>query len=363
MPALRNKSAVPLNRGIGGKLKSAKAKIGGICSQAMSIWVKGRRSGSVGPETYAILGRCRSQAHMLKVGAGHRAAGSEAKAQTFEHRARRGLTAAQRLQRARELRGGRKAATTLRVPAGAPTAPGRSARPFGQHTQGLSKATSVFGPGAHDFGKRLFGPHVTREQVISLGGAPDDAHVEVLHIPGSNKIHLDITHPGYEVPQMRIIQRLPDGSVIVDNDEFILKEGFRGRQHADPAFHDLALRSIAREVETAHVLGVRRITAYAVRSNTRYIGYKVWPKYGFDGALSSPIKDRLATADLPPTARRARTIAELIKTTKGAQWWEQHGESIDLEFDLDRDSYSMKRLGGYLKKRLGPGKLNSGGPG
>lgn len=78
-----------------GKYVSAKSKTGNPqCSQAMSTWVRGRSSGSVPAEVFAILGKCRAQAHALKAGHHQRLAGNEAAAQVLEHRAATGKVGA-----------------------------------------------------------------------------------------------------------------------------------------------------------------------------------------------------------------------------------------------------------------------------
>lgn len=60
------------------------------------------------------------------------------------------------------------------------------------------------------------------------------------------------------------------------------------------------------------------------------IGYKVWPKMGFDGKLLSYHKDKLS-----PQYRSANTIQELYAMPGGRKEWEQNGSSIDLSLDLN----------------------------
>lgn len=94
----------------GGGLKSARAKIGGICSQAMSAFqlIRHGKAGeaSMGwSEAMSALGRCRSQAYHAGRAQRHREAGREALAQAIEHRVRTGRTVArERLEQAKALR-------------------------------------------------------------------------------------------------------------------------------------------------------------------------------------------------------------------------------------------------------------------
>lgn len=101
-----------------GKYVSAKSKTGNPqCSQAMSTWVRGRSSGSVPAEVFAILGKCRAQAHALKSGHLQRVAGNEARAQVLEHRAATGKVGAKnRSELAARLREQRAAKQTASKP-------------------------------------------------------------------------------------------------------------------------------------------------------------------------------------------------------------------------------------------------------
>jgi len=73
------------------------------------------------------------------------------------------------------------------------------------------------------------------------------------------------------------------------------------------------------------------------------IGYKVWPKLGFDGE----IPDRLRVI-LPKELQAAKLISDLYATPGGRQWWEQNGGSVRLAFDLPGDSLSWVIWRAYL---------------
>ncbi len=124
------KGAVALRRGGSGQLTSARSKTGDpACSQAMSVWVRGRKGGGVPAEIFTVLARCRAKARAQGLARDHATAGNELKAQVWQKRAERGLSGAERSRQAAELRS-RRAAAAKATPArkAAPTpakAPGR----------------------------------------------------------------------------------------------------------------------------------------------------------------------------------------------------------------------------------------------
>lgn len=144
-----------------GRLVSAKSKTGDPqCSEAMSTWQNARRGNPVSMAlevAFSILGKCRAKARALKQAAGHRGAGSEARAQALEHRATSGgpVTAKERLAKARELRASRAAAQPSRPAAKAAPAP----KPL--HEQAMEAARRV--PAEKRFGSKVFVHHAWQE--------------------------------------------------------------------------------------------------------------------------------------------------------------------------------------------------------
>jgi hypothetical protein len=107
MPRFGPSTAVSI-RPSGGRLASAKSKTGNpACSQAMSEWVRGRKSGVVSAAVYAMLGKCRAQAHQLRQSQIAAAAGKGLKADALKARAARGLTGKERLELAKQKRAAR----------------------------------------------------------------------------------------------------------------------------------------------------------------------------------------------------------------------------------------------------------------
>ena len=93
---------------------------------------------------------------------------------------------------------------------------------------------------------------------------------------------------------------------------------------------------------TAHRLGYRRITLIAgggVGYDAQLIGYRYWPKLGFDGPLED---DERAI----PAFGACRTVQDMLEIDEA--WWSAHGSQRLMEFELAADSRSWTKLLDYL---------------
>ncbi|HDR9159134.1 TPA: hypothetical protein QDB05_005709 [Burkholderia vietnamiensis] len=93
---------------------------------------------------------------------------------------------------------------------------------------------------------------------------------------------------------------------------------------------------------TAHRLGYRRITLIAgggVGYDAHLIGYRYWPKLGFDGQLED--EERAV-----PVFAACRTVQDLLEIDEA--WWAANGSQRLMEFDLAADSRSWTKLLDYL---------------
>lgn len=104
---------------------------------------------------------------------------------------------------------------------------------------------------------------------------------------------------------------------------------------------------------SAYRLGFDHISLFAAGNGpidpddpNGFVGFAVWPKFGFDATLEA--------ADLnmaPSEALRAcRTVQEVIAVDP--EWWNDHGRSRDMRFDLSADSRSWSILLNYLYQSL-----------
>jgi hypothetical protein len=90
---------------------------------------------------------------------------------------------------------------------------------------------------------------------------------------------------------------------------------------------------------TAHRLGLAHVSLVAAGGkgfNPRHIGYKVWPKLGFDADL---LPGELNDA---PRHGGCRTVQDVLAVDPA--WWEQNGSQRRMTFDLAADSRSWRKL-------------------
>jgi len=89
--------------------------------------------------------------------------------------------------------------------------------------------------------------------------------------------------------------------------------------------------------------GVDRVDCLAAKG-FGMIGYKVWPKMGFDGKIGR------RAASLPDQFSGAKTIQELYAMPGGRQTWEEYGGSIDLSLDMNKADRAIKLMERMLSR-------------
>lgn len=77
-----------------------------------------------------------------------------------------------------------------------------------------------------------------------------------------------------------------------------------------------------------------------------FVGFAVWPKFGFDATLQPAELNAASTAAL----RAAGTVQEVIAIDP--EWWEKAGRGRDMHFDLSANSRSWSILLNYLYEVL-----------
>lgn len=77
-----------------------------------------------------------------------------------------------------------------------------------------------------------------------------------------------------------------------------------------------------------------------------FVGFAVWPKFGFDAPLT-PAELNMAPSE---ALRACRTVQEVIAVEP--DWWDVHGRGRDMRFDLNADSRSWAILLNYLYQSL-----------
>ncbi len=135
----------------------------------------------------------------------------------------------------------------------------------------------------------------------------------------------------------RVIYRMRDGSLVMDNEYFLLNEKAQGQ----------GIRRFSEQVFTAQRLGIAKIETLAARG-AKFNGYYTWPRFGYDG----PLGDGQITQFRADFGVKVTHVSEIMGHSREAQqWWKKHGDSLTLEFDLTPGSKSMRTLEAYLQER------------
>ncbi len=210
---------------------------------------------------------------------------------------------------------------------------------------GASKAMVRVAPGQNEAQvllvmRALLGrPRASLLEAANLGGAPDDALVEVDIVPRHGRRVIRIGAENTSVNGKVLLYHRFDGAPIPENEQIDVVEGRRGR--------GIGTVLLARQVEQARRLGIVEIQGYAARNDTiGDVGYMVWPLLGFDGILPHDILGKL-----PPALSGASSLSNLIETEEGRKWWLEHGDSIAVSFDLAPHSRAVRWLSDYLRRK------------
>ena len=103
---------------------------------------------------------------------------------------------------------------------------------------------------------------------------------------------------------------------------------------------------------TAHLAGLSRVSLVAAGGqgfDRRYIGYKVWPRLGFDAPLQS------GEVAQSPHLAGCHSVQDVLAVD--AAWWDDHGSQRIMTFDLTASSTSWRELLPYVSRKLADGKL------
>lgn len=110
---------------------------------------------------------------------------------------------------------------------------------------------------------------------------------------------------------------------------------------------DLGTLAFALCAITAHLAGMGRITLVAADgqgSSSRYVGFKVWPKFGFDAPLLP------SETEGTPHLAGCATVQDVIALDE--PWWAAHGSQRRMVFDLSPHSTSWRKLIPYVARKV-----------
>lgn len=104
---------------------------------------------------------------------------------------------------------------------------------------------------------------------------------------------------------------------------------------------------------TAHLAGLGQISLVAAGGkgfSKRHIGFKVWPKFGFDAQL---LPGEAADA---PQLQGCQTVQDVLSVHPA--WWDAEGSQRRMTFNLDADSTSWQKLITYVGQKVTVGGSN-----
>ena len=174
----------------------------------------------------------------------------------------------------------------------------------------------------------------------ALVGAPDRALVEIL--PDASvygpALRVRATHPWLDGPALRYLYRDPAGRLAIRNERLDVR---------DEAPEGVATRMLAHQVRAAQQLGVAYLSAEAAGGpGSRFVGYDVWPRLGYDGLIPGVVRERL-----PDAFRGIQSVLDLVLAPGGAQWWRRHGRGFEATFDLRDGGRSLDVLAAYTAEK------------
>ena len=98
---------------------------------------------------------------------------------------------------------------------------------------------------------------------------------------------------------------------------------------------------------TAYLAGLSQVSLVAAGGrgfDGRYVGYKIWPKLGFDAPLERSEVSHIANL------AHCNSVQDVLAVDP--IWWESHGTQRLMTFDLAADSISWRKLLPYIGRKL-----------
>ena len=191
-------------------------------------------------------------------------------------------------------------------------------------------------------------PDITARSFARLTGVPAGADVAVSFRKVQTRSNADLTvfDSSYELNREGV-SISGFASLVADNSQggklTLLKRNIR----INPARKGAATDLFYDQVQEARKHRINRIRLLAHRDDSAGdVGYRVWPKLGFNGAIPKELQSEVQ-AQFPGV----KTLAGLLRSKQGRKWWDENGVPVQLEFDSRPNSRSMKRLRKYIKQR------------
>ncbi|MBJ9993799.1 hypothetical protein IAE32_00570 [Pseudomonas sp. S33] len=176
--------------------------------------------------------------------------------------------------------------------------------------------------------------HQQAEKSPSLDEAPPGLYFTII-----NPRLIESQHKN----RLGVFQRA-DAAIDLFIEDMHIDHYYLNEHQAPPTLGTLAFALCA---ITAHLAGMGRITLVAADGrgrSARYIGAKVWPKFGFDAPL--------LPGETANTAHLAgcTTVQDVLALDEA--WWAAHGTQRRMAFDLTPHSTSWRKLIPYAGRKV-----------
>lgn len=231
----------------------------------------------------------------------------------------------------------------------------------------VAKSVKGVGLSEKEFVRSVFGEDAdAKESLVKAVGLSDDLHeklgnpdiyVKTMNYYGDTVTHVTVSSD--KINLKRSLTKAADGTLSVSNSELYLSSDLQGAGIGGQLF--------SQQTNELSNAGFSRITTLAARADSPdapqfgSVGYKVWPKLGYDGELSPSTqlyKDAVKAGFIDSSVKDLGHIQQIYSTAAGRAWWETNGASTDMSFDLKPGSNSMKILSRYQEAKA---KLKSNG--
>ena len=127
---------------------------------------------------------------------------------------------------------------------------------------------------------------------------------------------------------------------------------------SDNAPQGLGTKLLVQQVQHAALRGLHHLKCDAHRSDPderdiddSWVGYKVWPKLGYDGEIPYEVRGILPPEFESQIPKSKPKVSDILKLEGGSKWWDENGGSFEAEFDLSKGSHSRQVLEAYVNAK------------
>jgi GNAT superfamily N-acetyltransferase len=181
----------------------------------------------------------------------------------------------------------------------------------------------------------LFNMELNDKQIAELVGAKEGSTIQIHGNDNHNVLTIYTLHADYE--SHRRIYRDGQRLLVCGNVSFDVRKEAQGKGIGTKILFD--------QVAGLSKLGVDRIETVGTKGSDQN-GYYTWPRLGYDTNLKESVMERL-----PSHLSECTTLADLMKSKEGREWWKTNGKATHMEFDLAENSLSRQILSTYVKAK------------